>query len=51
MMSQHGSGRLNWSVKWVNFLGVLGSTFFGISGGSVSLGYQLVAITSQRRLI
>ena len=42
MMSQHGLGRSNWSVKWVISFCVLGSTFFNISSGSVSLRYQLV---------
>ena len=42
IMSQHGPGRLNWSLKLVNFFWVLDSTFFGISGDSVSLRYRLV---------
>ena len=42
MMSQHGPRNSNWSVKCVNLFLVLGSTFFGIFSGSVSLRYQLV---------
>ena len=42
MMSQHGPGRSNLSIKWVNLFLIIDSTFCGISGGSVSLRYQLV---------
>ena len=28
MMSQHGSGRYYWLLKWINFIWVLGSTYF-----------------------
>ena len=40
MMSQHSPGRPNWPEKWFYFSWVLGSTFFGISGGSVSLTHS-----------
>ena len=43
MMFQHGPGRSNLSVKWVNFFWVLSSTFFSISGGSVLLRSQLLS--------
>ena len=42
MMSQHGPGRSNLSIRWVNLFLIIGSTFCGIPGGSVSLRYQLV---------
>ena len=43
MMSQHGQGRSNWSLKWVIFFGYFAvRIFFRVSGSSVFLRYQLV---------
>ena len=42
MISYHGRERLSSSVKWFNFFRVLGSKSLTVSGGSVSLRYQLV---------
>ena len=37
----YGPKLSNWSLKWVNLLWVLGSTFFSMLDGSVSLRHQL----------
>ena len=42
MISQHGSGRSNWSLNGSVSFGCYAARFFDVSSGSVSLRYQLV---------